>query len=381
MADPSPYLTVHRKLVAAVQTRDKYSSDWKAIAEALPKLLRDDGFHYLQGTLPDDIRRKLAGSKSLAKAIRTAAKAEGGLLTKPSDNARARALLLKTLAHLYFYETGGERKAWILSTPSALTAHPIEYAQDSDALVDQVLDASTEVYSDEQKRRIDGAVTMALRWVERAMIVAGDPMRPQHQALLRRWFIPATHADVDGAIASFATTLRRGLLKIAIGLKIGDLIVLDDPAQRGSGSSWEQSEAYTFTSRDIHAVWVEPGFWGNGNTLTGAANWARIIVHELTHNYCQTADHSYSWQGLLPRESDVFRRVNNARVAVQPGFAAVRTLTMAQCQSNADSWAFFCADAAGALTDGDRIAALGSKLYADTGWTETRKVERKLVTQ
>ncbi len=265
--------------------------------------------------------------------------------------------------------------------PSVLTAHPIEYAQDSDTLVDQVLDASTEIYSEGQKRRIDGAVTMALRWVERAMIVAGDPMRPRHQALLRRWFIPATHADVDGAIASFATTLHRGLLKIAIGLKIGDLIVLDDPAQRGSGSSWEQSEAYTFTSRDIHAVWVEPGFWGNGNTLTGATNWARIIVHELTHNYCQTADHSYSWQGLLPRESDVFRRVNNARVALQPGFAAVRTLTMAQCQSNADSWAFFCADAAGALTDGDRIAAPGSKLYADTGWTETRKVERKLVTQ
>ena len=381
MADPSPYLTIHRKLVAAVQTRDKYSSDWKAIAEALPKLVRDDGFHYLQGTIPDDIRRKLAGSKSLAKAIRAAAKAEGGLLTKPSDNARSRALLLKTLAHLYFYETGGERKVWILSTPSALTSHPIEYAQDSDALVDQVLDASTEIYSDEQKRRIDGAVTTALRWVERAMIVAGDPTRPQHKALLRRWFIPATHADVDGAIASFATTLRRGLLKIAIGLKIGDLIVLDDPAQRGSGNSWEQSEAYTFTSHDIHAVWVEPGFWGNGNTLTGATNWARIIVHELTHNYCQTADHSYSWQGLLPRDSDVFRRVNNARVAQQPGFAAVRTLTMAQCQNNADSWAFFCADAAGALTDGDRIAALGSKLYADTGWTEAKKVERKLVTQ
>jgi hypothetical protein len=116
MADPSPYLTIQRKLVAAVQSRDKYSSDWKAIAEALPKLVRDDGFNYLHGTIPDDMRRKLAGSRSLAKTLRAAAKAEGGLLTKPSDNASARALLLKTLAHLYFYETGGERKLWILST-------------------------------------------------------------------------------------------------------------------------------------------------------------------------------------------------------------------------------------------------------------------------
>ncbi|MBW8757316.1 MAG: hypothetical protein JF586_06880 [Burkholderiales bacterium] len=381
MVDPSPYMTIHKKLVAAVQTPDKYSSDWKAIAESLAKLVRDDGFHYLQGALPEQIRRKVSGAKSLAKAFRAAAKADGGLISKPSDNARSRALLLKTLAHLYFYETGGDRKLWILSTPSALTAHPIEFATDSDALVDQVLNASTEIFSDDQKRRIDAGVTTALRWIERAMIVAGDPGRPEHKALLKRWFIPATHANIDGAIATFAPALRRGLLKIAIGLKIGDLILLDDPAQRGTGSDWENSEAYTFTRNDLHAVWVEPGFWGNGNTLTGATNWARIIVHELSHNYCQTADHSYSWQGLLPRESDVFRRVNNARVAVQPGFAAVRTLTLDQCQNNADSWAFFCADAAGALTDRDRIAALGNKLYEDTGWTAAQRVERKLVTQ
>lgn len=381
MADPSPYLTIHKKLVAAVQSPEKYASDWKAIAEGLPRLVRDDGFNYLQATIPGAIRRRLVGAKSLAKVFRAAAKAGGGLLGKPSNNARSRALLLKTLAHLYYSEVAGAQKLWVLSTPSALTSHPIEFANESDALVDQVLNASTEIYSDEQKLRIEGAVTTALRWVERAMIVAGDPMRPEHKMLLQRWFIPAGHADVDGAVATLATSLRRGLLKIAIGLKIGDLIVLDDPAQRGSGSSWEQSEAYTFTNHDIHAVWVEPGFWGNGNTLTGATNWARIIVHELTHNYCQTADHSYSWQGLLPRESDVFRRVNNARVAVQPGFAAVRTLTMAQCVANADSWAFFCADAAGALGERDRIAALGSKLYDDTGWTATQKVERKLARQ
>jgi hypothetical protein len=381
MVDPSPYLTIHKQLVKAVQTPDKYASSWKPIAESLASLVRDDGFNYLQGPLPDAIRRKLAGDKAPAKVLRAAAKAEGGLLSKPSDNARGRALLLKTLAHLYYSEVAGAQKLWMLSTPSALTAHPIEYAKESDALVDQVLNATTEIYSDEQKRRIEGAVSTGLRWVERAMIVAGDPKRPEHKALLRRWFVPATHPDIDGAVTTLATTLRRGLLKIAIGLKIGDLIVLDDPIQRGSGNSWEQSEAYTFTSHDVHAVWVEPGFWGNGNTLTGATNWARIIVHELTHNYCQTTDHSYSWQGLLPRESDVFRRVNNARVVLQPGFAPVRTLTMAQCLANADSWAFFCADAAGALTDHDRIAALGTKLYDDTGWTAAQKVERKLVTQ
>jgi hypothetical protein len=381
VANPIPYLLIHKKLVAATQTPDKYASDWKIVAEALPKLVRDDGFNYLQGAIPGNIRGRLAGAKSLSRTLRAAAKAEGSLVSKPTDNARSRALLLKTLSHLYFYESGGDRKLWILSLPAVLAAHPIQFARGSDALVDQVLDETTEIYSDEQKRRIEGAVSMSLRWVERAMIVAGDPTRPEHRALLKRWFIPGTHPDVDGAIAAFAPMLRRGLLKISIGLKVGDLVILDDPSQRGTNSTWEKSEAYTFPSGDIHAVWIEPGFWSGGNTLTGATNWARIVVHELTHNYCQTEDHSYSWQGLLPRDSDVFRRVNNARVALQANFPAVRTLTMDQCQANADSWAFFCADAAGALTDRDRIAALGSKLYADTGWTAAQKVERKLVTQ
>jgi hypothetical protein len=76
----------------------------------------------------------------------------------------------------------------------------------------------------------------------------------------------------------------------------------------------------------------------------------------------------------------VFRRVNNARIKLDANFPAVRTLTMDRCQTNADSWAFFCADAPGALIARDRIAALGSKLYADTGWIAAQKVERKLAT-
>lgn len=83
MADPSPYLTIHKKLVAAVQSPDKYASDWKTVAEALPRLVRDDGFNYLQATIPDAIRRRLVGAKSLAKVFRAAAKASGGLLGKP----------------------------------------------------------------------------------------------------------------------------------------------------------------------------------------------------------------------------------------------------------------------------------------------------------
>ena len=384
VANEFPYLMVHKRLVSAAgQAPDQYASDWKAIATVLPQLVRDDGFDPQQGSIPDQIRAKLAGVTPMSRALRQAAKAEVTVTNKPDDDARRRTLLLKTLSHLYYYENGGDRRMWLLSLPATYVAHPIQYAKVQDASLDPLLDDNDELFSDDHKRCIDGAVSIALRWIERALIVAGDPARPEHAAVLKRWFIPSTLANPDAAIASFAPTLRRGLLKIASGLKAGELIVLDDPAQRSDTSPQHlNTEAYTFPAGDIHAVWVEPGFWGAGNTLTGATNWARIMVHELSHNYCQTADHSYSWQGLLPRESDVFRRVNNARVAMQPGFLAVRTLTLDQCLTNADSWAFFCADAAGALTDADRIRALGCRLYEQTpNWKPTQKVARQVVAQ
>ncbi|RYF75966.1 MAG: hypothetical protein EOO29_23245, partial [Comamonadaceae bacterium] len=73
----------------------------------------------------------------------------------------------------------------------------------------------------------------------------------------------------------------------------------------------------------------------NRNTLTGLTNWARIVVHELTHREVKTADHAYEHQGMSPKK-----------------------LSAAKALENADSWAWFCADCAGALTDAQIQTAL-----------------------
>jgi hypothetical protein len=120
-------------------------------------------------------------------------------------------------------------------------------------------------------------------------------------------------------------------------------------------------------------VYVEQAFFStSGNTLTGKTNWARILVHELTHSYARTKDHAYSWQGLLPRDADLLKKGIDARISANPQWAAVRTLSMDQCKENADTWAFFIADCAGALTHRDRMQALGQRIY-DFGGVEMEK--------
>ena len=65
------------------------------------------------------------------------------------------------------------------------------------------------------------------------------------------------------------------------------------------------------------------------------------MLHELTHLVCGTTDvengdSRYAWYGIGPH-------------AGYPG---------AECVTNADNWAFFAADCAGVLTDGQRNSAL-----------------------
>jgi Lysine-specific metallo-endopeptidase len=214
--------------------------------------------------------------------------------------------------------------------------------------------------------------------VHKALVVAGSPAAHEHRKLFRRWFVPASTADETAKITAFAGVLRSHLLKIAAGLKKGEVILTDSPHERGQDSKLENSEAFVYTSGDLIAVHVEKAFFSTANTLTGKVNWARIIVHELSHAYANTKDHSYSWQGLLPRDNDAFKSANDRWIVLNSSFPAVRALTMAQCQENADSWAFFLADCGGALSETERIQALGQRLYDSAGEAPGKAVADRL---
>lgn len=165
--------------------------------------------------------------------------------------------------------------------------------------------------------------------------------------LVRRWF--AQPGLSTNELKTHIATLQRGFRSIIDMLGRGRFVLTDWVPLRGASTVEEidflNSEAFTFPSNaeGMDVVYIERSFFVDhpGNVLKGQRNWIRILVHELSHLVCGTQDVvlggvRYAWYGIGPH-------------AGFPGSAAV---------CNADSWAFFCADAAGALTEGERTTAL-----------------------
>jgi hypothetical protein len=173
------------------------------------------------------------------------------------------------------------------------------------------------------------------------------PARTTARAMVKRWF--ADPSVNETTLDTYIATLNQGFKAIIAALTKGQFVVTDWVPFRGSTDAEEvgfrDAEAFTFASRaeGMDVVYIESNFFVDnaGNVLPGQANWTRIIVHELTHLICGTTDvvngdSRYAWYGIGPH-------------AGYPG---------SECITNADNWAFFAADCAGVLTDGQRNSAL-----------------------
>ena len=124
------------------------------------------------------------------------------------------------------------------------------------------------------------------------------------------------------------------------------------PITHGSGCAMNtESEGFAFLERVIAGYARHPNFAlvviiG----LSKGKNWARILIHELSHSQLNTddvtvpgdVDPRYSWhpQGIAPRKDSFHTEY---------------------AMNNADSWAFFAVDAAGMLTTSERNVALNPK--------------------
>ena len=339
-----------------------FDADWQAIVAQLAQLMGHDGFDVARADALDELRRRATHggdatrvdeAEGLLRAIGPGS--DGGLV---ADAARRRAAALKLLRHVYLESRSGSRGVWIVALPSEFTDWPSTQFSDTAANVAgarQLLAGRREHFDVEQRRWLGVATLQGLAWCQRAAMVLADARRArgdadarmQARAVVRRWF--AEPGLTETALDKRVATLARGFKDIVAALNRGRFVITDWVPLRAASTGLEaeflRTEAFAFRARSegMDVVYVEGAFFDDiaGNVLRGQANWTRILVHELSHLVCGTHDvnngHArYAWSGIGPHA----------------GYPSGETIR------NADNWAFFAADCAGALTAGQRATAL-----------------------
>lgn len=320
---------------------NKFSSDkdWQALVKEAGKLVSADGFDPGRAALVDDLRKKV--TKAAAKGTSEAASlfdAVGAALSTTgtgvavSEDVAKRLGTLKLLRHTYLLKRFGGHRVWLVSLPTGFADWPHDALKGGQGAAKTKLDDVAEKFTAAQQKDLRNASQEGLKWVQRAMAVAGNPKKKANFALVARWFADASSADKD--VVAAAGTLNEGMKKIAAMLKSGGLIYTDSVGERGTDEN-KNTEAFVFNSEKLDVVYIEQQFFGTRNSLTGLTNWARIVVHEISHRVLKTADVAYEHQGMAPNK-----------------------ITAAKAITNADSWAWFAADCAGALTEGQIKNAL-----------------------
>ena len=337
----------------------KFSSDADAMLKKLKSLMGEDGFDDTQSAalssfhkainLGDWSLKSLFGGgenmepaqRVLAMANAYATKGKTRSYTGGADVAAASAAL-KLLLHTDFLAKKGASGFWVVNTPAKYKNWPsVELAtlgSDERALLSRVAD-KREYFSSSQKKYMADGAQLARAQVQKALMALSG--KGKGEELVKRWFETEDTSATD--LAKITSDLAAGLKKVQNTLLSNRLIFTDCPFFRGD--DMEQSEAFVFSGgwKDKQkVVYIEKGFFAKGgNVLSGRANWARVIIHELTHSELDTEDYpqnnSYGWQGINPKDSKF------------KGNKAVL---------NAENWAHFVVDAAGGLTPSERAEAL-----------------------
>jgi len=349
---------------------EAYQDEWQPLVKRLRKLMSDEGFDPGYAASLDELRKQARRGKG--KLIGHAAVPEDkgmlGAVGAWTDNGghpmdaqtKMRLAALKLLRHVYLLNRSGNRKTWLLSLPNTFRQWPSDdfNARVSTEIAARVLlRADDEIFQREQKKYLANSVQQAMSWCQRTGMVLALAAKANDRGagtkqidalkLVKRWF--ADPALQINDLNIYIGKLAEGFKKIIAMLNKGHFVLTDWVPLRGASTADEinflNSEAFTFASRaeGMDVVYIERSFFVDhpGNVLKGQKNWTRIMVHELTHLVCGTEDVNignarYAWYGIGPH-------------AGYPGSAAIR---------NADNWAFFCADCAGALTESERNTAL-----------------------
>lgn len=335
--------------IRAILRSNTFSNDKNAgtLLTDLQGVLGQDGPNKSKAKALDKLRdacergffQKLFGSAGQKESEGILALAGGG----PAVNKKAAAL--KTLRHMRLLTSYGGHCVWVVSLPKPYSKWPIEEFDGANTeTLKTKLGHIDEYHTRKEMRDMTASTQKASAWALKAGAVCSSTKgvgAEKAETLIKRWFADENNED-EANINRIKGVLGRGFGKIAAAATSGKMVLTENPVHRGT--QFEQSEAYVWYDR-LNVIYIEGAFFGKSNLLTGMTNWARIIVHELSHSQLQTKDietHGvarYSWhpRGIGPMAG---------------------SFSTAQALDNADNWAWFAADANGALSQKNRNDAL-----------------------
>jgi len=328
-----------------IKAKDFARSDpWIALIPRLATLC-EVTFEMTHAASLDELRKmtteRAVKAGSYGAFLLTASGLTAGATNLPDAAQTARVAALELLCHTYFHTTKGQEAVWIVSIPTNYTTWP--HLQLTGATVANILTSlnagGTERFSATDRKHIATAAQTGLAWTLKALIVLDDLQTGSKAiTLLRYWFGNGTTKDDE--LTSFAEKMRAALRKIAGKLGGGTAVVTDFVPIRTSPDAKDvgarRANAFvTGAAEKQDVIYIEEGFFSQnaGNVFQNDAHhWARIMVHEMTHREAATVDKRYGWAGIAPSTGKI-----------SPADAMV----------NADNWAIFVADAAGAMTATD----------------------------
>ncbi len=331
----------------------KFEAPHKSTMESLTGILQDEGPKHSLGGKLDRLREKLAIGNEAEAILKTCGIVPGSNKA-PEPDAVKKVAAMKFLRHLYMLKESGAQKVWLYTSPKAYARYTwdeIAAAATSTTGLGTRLNQTEEVFSDTVKTRLADATREGAVWVAKTLILLAKAKskKAAAKAMVDRWFAPA-EADYLDAVDK----LTRGFKAIKSTLNENNVVITDHPPDRTNPAK-DLTEAYVYGSVRPRAIYIEKALMKNYDVSVlhdMKKNWARTIVHECTHLDAATDDAGgYAWGGIKPGTK----------------------VTAANAIKNADNWAFFAADCAGVLTDGERTRAMmgtgGDLTVHPSNWT------------
>jgi hypothetical protein len=325
------------KALKEIVSKQKFDEPLKSAMAALKDVFGEDGFDdNCQPTL--ELMRGLLFIKE-ADRILEAAGADPASTLAPYPESVQKAAAIKFLRHLYLSHQRGSQKVWVFDSPDAYRHYPsgeLDGVKTNALNIKNALNDKAERFGARRRAALGEASTTGLAWCHKTiMALAEAKTDPASESMtkVKRWF--ADGSTTDAELQVVIGKLSAGFKKVASTINSTQLIFTDMASLRGATSGDEagllSAYAFVYAGRyeKLPVIYIENAFFGTNSTpIPEKALWAITVVHEITHLDVSTKDHQYDYSGLKP--GPMF----------PPSDAA----------ENADSWAYFCADCANALT-------------------------------